>query len=66
MTGPGVGTAGELPNIIPENQREPRVASLLAVAASGASVSSDIFGLEPLYLRPSSAEEQWDARLPNP
>lgn len=62
VTGPGVGTVGNLPNVIPESQREPRVATLLALAATGRYACADVFGLEPLYLRPSSAEEQWDAR----
>ncbi len=64
VSGPGIGSVGAVPTIVSEDRREPRVESLYALAVTGAYDHSDIFSLEPLYLRPSSAEEQWDARLP--
>jgi tRNA A37 threonylcarbamoyladenosine modification protein TsaB len=47
---------------------EPRPESLLALALRrwAAGERDDPFAVEPLYLRPSSAEEQWRARAAPP
>lgn len=63
ITGPGVNVhADRIPkdfHLVPEADREPSVASLFAVGKSIAPASREaIFGLEPLYLRGSSAEEK--------
>jgi tRNA threonylcarbamoyladenosine biosynthesis protein TsaB len=49
---------------VDEPLREPRVESLLALALKRwrAGERDDLFAVEPLYLRPSSAEEQWQNR----
>jgi tRNA threonylcarbamoyladenosine biosynthesis protein TsaB len=49
---------------VDESLREPRVESLLALALKRwrAGERDDLFAVEPLYLRPSSAEEQWQNR----
>jgi tRNA threonylcarbamoyladenosine biosynthesis protein TsaB len=49
---------------VDESLREPRVESLLTLALKRwrAGERDDLFAVEPLYLRPSSAEEQWQTR----
>jgi tRNA threonylcarbamoyladenosine biosynthesis protein TsaB len=49
---------------VEESLWEPRPESLLALALRrwAAGERDDPFAVEPLYLRPSSAEEQWQAR----
>jgi tRNA threonylcarbamoyladenosine biosynthesis protein TsaB len=64
MTGPGVKVYAEtnIPQscpLVPEADREPRVESVFAVGAKLAAMSrEEMFALEPLYLRGSSAEEK--------
>lgn len=68
VSGPGLARwGGQLPADVPrlaEELREPGLDSLhrLGLARFRADERDDPFTLEPLYLRPSSAEEQWDAR----
>jgi tRNA threonylcarbamoyladenosine biosynthesis protein TsaB len=68
VTGPGLAKwEGRLPRptpVVPEGLREPQPQSLLRLGLSRylAGERDDVFALEPLYLRPSSAEEQWRAR----
>ncbi|HEX5270525.1 MAG TPA: tRNA (adenosine(37)-N6)-threonylcarbamoyltransferase complex dimerization subunit type 1 TsaB [Gemmataceae bacterium] len=68
VTGPGLRIHhARLPasvRAVDESLREPRVESLLALALvrRRAGERDDPFAVEPLYLRPSSAEEQWRAR----
>jgi tRNA threonylcarbamoyladenosine biosynthesis protein TsaB len=68
VSGPGlVRWATQLPagaRLIDPSQREPQPEGLLQVgtAAYLAGERTDVWSLEPLYLRPSAAEEQWDAR----
>lgn len=68
ITGPGLRVAQAwlppLTTTAPEDLREPRITSLLALglARLAAGGRDDPFHLEPLYRRPSSAEEQWDRR----
>jgi len=66
-TGPGVRLIvgrckGEC--IATEAQRDPGPESVLALGLERwqAGERDDVFALEPLYARPSSAEEQWDRR----
>jgi tRNA threonylcarbamoyladenosine biosynthesis protein TsaB len=49
---------------VDESLREPQVECLLSLALKRwrAGERDDPFAVEPLYLRPSSAEEQWQAR----
>jgi tRNA threonylcarbamoyladenosine biosynthesis protein TsaB len=49
---------------VEEPLREPHVESLLMLALKRwrAGERDDLFAVEPLYLRPSSAEEQWQTR----
>ncbi|MGH7170448.1 MAG: tRNA (adenosine(37)-N6)-threonylcarbamoyltransferase complex dimerization subunit type 1 TsaB [Gemmataceae bacterium] len=67
-TGPGLHKwAGRLPAEVPmvdASLWEPQPASLLrlGLARYRAGQRDDPWTLEPLYLRPSSAEEQWRAR----
>ena len=63
MTGPGVNVyAEQIPQscqLVPEADREPRVESVFAVGTKLAPLArADLFALEPLYLRGSSAEEK--------
>jgi tRNA threonylcarbamoyladenosine biosynthesis protein TsaB len=53
---------------VDESLREPRAESLLALALKRwhSGERDDLFAVEPLYLRPSSAEEQWQSRSPTP
>jgi tRNA threonylcarbamoyladenosine biosynthesis protein TsaB len=69
VSGPGAGVYDrELPAAnprVPEADREPRVASVLAVGLRLAPLTrADVFALEPLYLRGSSAEEKASAERP--
>lgn len=71
-TGPGLSRwegrlPPELPRVTPE-QRDPQPASLLELGLLRwrAGERDDPFALEPLYLRPSSAEEQWQQRQSAP
>jgi tRNA threonylcarbamoyladenosine biosynthesis protein TsaB len=67
-TGPGLHKwAARLPAEVPRldlSLWEPQPASLLrlGLARYTAGQRDDLWTLEPLYLRPSSAEEQWRAR----
>jgi tRNA threonylcarbamoyladenosine biosynthesis protein TsaB len=68
VTGPGVKLhADRVPKdcpLVPEADREPSVASLFAVGKSLAPASrEEIIGLEPLYLRGSSAEEKAKSKV---
>ncbi|AMV30109.1 tRNA threonylcarbamoyladenosine biosynthesis protein TsaB [Gemmata sp. SH-PL17] len=63
VSGPGVGVYdGQIPVAnarAPEADREPRVESVLAVGLKLPALTQDeLFALEPLYLRGSSAEEK--------
>lgn len=68
VTGPGLNRWGEhLPADVPVVEvpaREPTPEALLrlGLARYEAGQRDDVGSLEPLYLRPSAAEEQWDAR----
>jgi tRNA threonylcarbamoyladenosine biosynthesis protein TsaB len=68
VTGPGLRKwAARLPGEVPvvdANLWEPQPASLLhlGLARYAAGERDDPWALEPLYLRPSSAEEQWRGR----
>jgi tRNA A37 threonylcarbamoyladenosine modification protein TsaB len=68
ITGPGLRKWRErLPAnapLVDANQWEPQPRSLLrlGLARYAAGERDDPWTLEPLYLRPSSAEEQWKAR----
>lgn len=65
VTGPGLNAvADRLPShaeIPVEAQRVPRLPALLALGHERSQFAdrSAMFSLEPIYLRPSSAEEQW-------
>jgi tRNA threonylcarbamoyladenosine biosynthesis protein TsaB len=68
VTGPGLAKwHARLPadlRLVDEAAREPGVESLLALGLERyrADQRDDLFALEPLYLRPSSAEQQWRGR----
>jgi len=70
VSGPGLRVAGRrLPEgvrVVPAEDWDPRAESLLAlgVARFHAGDRDDVWAVEPLYLRPSSAEEQWQGRSP--
>jgi tRNA threonylcarbamoyladenosine biosynthesis protein TsaB len=72
VTGPGLRKwEGRLPGDVPRVEpagREPQPASLLrlGLARYQAGERDDPYALEPLYLRPSSAEEQWRQREAGP
>ncbi len=71
-SGPGLRLhRGRLPaevRAVEESLWEPRAESLLALALKRwrAGERDDVFAVEPLYLRPSSAEEQWQRRAATP
>jgi tRNA threonylcarbamoyladenosine biosynthesis protein TsaB len=68
VTGPGLRVAEAwLPEgtpTVPADRREPAVAHLSTAGLQrlARGYRDDPFRLEPIYLRPSSAEEQWDRR----
>jgi tRNA threonylcarbamoyladenosine biosynthesis protein TsaB len=68
VSGPGLHRwAPHIPGcglVAPEETRDPRPESLLRIGAARfqAGERDDAYALEPLYLRPSSAEEQWKNR----
>jgi tRNA threonylcarbamoyladenosine biosynthesis protein TsaB len=68
VTGPGLRRWGphlsDCECLTPEACWDPRPESLLALGLARyfAGERDDAYTLEPLYLRPSSAEEQWKAR----
>jgi tRNA threonylcarbamoyladenosine biosynthesis protein TsaB len=68
VSGPGLRVhAARLPVgwlVAPEASWEPQPASLLqrGLARFARGERDEVWSLEPLYLRPSSAEEQWDRR----
>lgn len=68
-TGPGVSTYQDLlPSdlrLVEQSARAPTAKALHAIGLKRylQGDHSDLWGLEPLYLRPSAAEEQWDRRI---
>jgi tRNA threonylcarbamoyladenosine biosynthesis protein TsaB len=68
VTGPGLrGTQDRLPEGTPTvepAQWDPQAESLLRLGLERyrAGLRDDVWALEPLYLRPSSAEEKWQQR----
>jgi tRNA threonylcarbamoyladenosine biosynthesis protein TsaB len=71
VTGPGLlKWSKQIPDatrVLDAEQWEPRVESLLALAwgRCEAGERDDVWAAEPLYLRASSAEEQWRKRQGN-
>jgi hypothetical protein len=67
-SGPGADAhAVRLPDdlsCVPPELRTPGAASLLSLGLGRyhAGEADDVWALEPLYLRPSAAETQWDER----
>ncbi len=67
-TGPGLrrheDRLGGMVNLVAADHWDPRPESLLRLGLPRyrAGERDDFWALEPLYLRPSSAEEQWQAR----
>jgi tRNA threonylcarbamoyladenosine biosynthesis protein TsaB len=70
VTGPGLRVRGRtLPegvSVVAEESWDPRPESLLEVglARYRAGERDDQWAVEPLYLRPSAAEEQWQRKAP--
>src|SRR5262249_6714096 len=68
VSGPGLRQdEGRLPagvSLVDASQREPQPESLLRLALARylRGERDDPWSVEPLYLRPSSAEEQWDRK----
>jgi tRNA threonylcarbamoyladenosine biosynthesis protein TsaB len=72
VSGPGVRLVeGRLPRearVVESGRRDPSPESLLRLGLARflAGERDDPFALEPLYLRPSAAEEQWQRRAEKP
>ena len=69
LSGPGVAIHATLVScaaqVVPEAEREPQLASLLAVGLRTPPLTREVLlRLEPIYLRGSSAEEKAKATLP--
>ncbi len=69
LTGPGVALHAEQMNcaakIVPEEFREPTVDGVRAAGEAIAALTrEELFAIEPLYLRGSSAEEKAESRNP--
>ncbi len=69
LSGPGVAIYAALVScaakVVPDAEREPQLASLLAVGLRLSPVArEELLRLEPIYLRGSSAEEKAKATLP--
>jgi len=67
ISGPGVAAfASQLPanRLIAADRAEPQCSSLLAIGRERyhKGEADDIWTAEPLYLRPSAAEQQWDEK----
>jgi tRNA threonylcarbamoyladenosine biosynthesis protein TsaB len=68
VTGPGLTLYGPRLSsevrLVEAEAQAPRVASVLAVGMQrwGQGEQDDLWSLEPIYGRPSSAEEKWNAR----
>jgi tRNA threonylcarbamoyladenosine biosynthesis protein TsaB len=68
VAGPGLRVYGprlaEGWRVVPQEDWEPRPESLLRLGLARflAGERDDVWALEPLYLRPSAAEEQWDRK----
>jgi hypothetical protein len=72
VSGPGLHRwAARLPDgvqVADSGQWNPQPESLLRLGLARylSGGRDDVWALEPLYLRPSSAEEQWEKRRPEP